>query len=164
VRRVLVSACLLGEEVRHDGGGARCADPVLLRWLAEGRVVPLCPEVAGGLPVPRPPAELSGGDGGEALAGRARVLTAAGEDLTSAFLAGARAAAEACRERGVALAVLKDRSPSCGTATVHDGSFAGRLVPGQGVTAAALRRAGVRVFSEAQWAEAEACLREIEGA
>ena len=159
---VLVSSCLLGEPVRYDGAGAAASHPVLERWLAEGRVVSFCPELAGGLGVPRPPVELQGGGGGEALEGRARVGGAGGEDVTAAFIAGALAAVELCRRRSIRVAVLKERSPSCGGAWIHDGTVSGRLGPGQGVAAAALRAAGIDVFSEAGWERAQARLAELE--
>lgn len=82
--KVLVSACLLGQPVRYDGRASGHPD-LLQRWQAEGRVVPLCPEVAGGLPTPRPPAEIPGGQGGEVLDGLAQVVTVSGEDVSAAF-------------------------------------------------------------------------------
>ncbi|HLV59896.1 MAG TPA: DUF523 domain-containing protein, partial [Fredinandcohnia sp.] len=129
------------------------------RWLAEGRVVPLCPEVAGGLPVPRPPAEIQGGDGRDVLAGRARVATREG-DVTAFFLAGAEAALAAARAHGVVAAVLKERSPSCGVRQVYDGSFSGQRRSGMGVTAARLEAAGIPVFSEAELDRVRALLDE----
>lgn len=163
VRKVLVSACLLGQRVRYDGGDARVASEVLERWAAEGRILPFCPEVAGGLPTPRPPAELQGGDGAAVLEGRARVRTRA-EDVTAAFLAGAEAAAGAACAQAAVAAVLKDGSPSCATRRVHDGSFEGRRLPGVGVTAARLRAEGLRVFSEDELEAADAWLRAREAA
>ncbi|BDU76457.1 DUF523 domain-containing protein [Mesoterricola sediminis] len=163
MKRVLVSSCLLGEPVRYDGGAFEPTHPVLARWLREGRVLPCCPEVAGGLPVPRPPAEIAGGaDGGEVLAGRARILDPAGRDLTAPFLAGAAATLDLARAGGAVLAVLKEGSPSCGSAAIHDGAFSGVRVPGQGVAAARLRAAGIPVFSERQWEAAAACLEALE--
>lgn len=156
---ILLSACLLGTPVRFDGAHKQSKDPVLQRWLAEGRVVPLCPEVAGGLPVPRPAAEIECGAGGaQVLAGSARVVTQAGDDVTAAFTAGAQQALALVRQHGIRIAVLKEGSPSCGSGVIHDGSFTGTRVTGQGVTAAALREAGVQVFNELQFAEADAAL------
>jgi uncharacterized protein YbbK (DUF523 family) len=97
---VLVSACLLGERVRYNGADARCPAAVLAGWAAEGRLVPFCPEVAGGLGVPRPAAEIQGGDGGAVLAGTAAVRTKDGRDLTPQFLRGARLALEQARLAG----------------------------------------------------------------
>ncbi len=160
VPKVLVSACLLGQRVRYDGRDARIASEVLERWAAEGRLVPFCPEVAGGLPTPRPPAEIQGGDGPEVLTGRAQVRTRT-KDVTEAFLAGAEVALAAARAQGVVAAVLKDRSPSCATRFVYDGSFSGRRVPGMGVTAARLVAEGIRVFSEEEVEEADAWLASL---
>ncbi|MBC7225789.1 MAG: DUF523 domain-containing protein [Thermoflexales bacterium] len=143
---VLVSACLLGLPTSYDGRGHLVAE--LVRLAALGRVVPVCPEVAGGLPVPRPPAEIVGGSGGDVLDGRARVLTAAGEDVTEAYLRGAEVALALVRRYGIRLAVMKARSPSCSPSGIYDGTHTHRLIPGEGVTAALLRREGVRVVSE----------------
>ncbi len=162
MERILVSACLMGRRVRYDGAAKTSGDALLAAWRREGRLVPFCPEVEGGLPVPRPAAEIEGGAGGEAvLAGTARVLTAGGADVTEAFLAGARAALAAARAHGVRVAVLKEGSPSCGSLTVHDGAFGGGRVPGHGVTTALLERHGVAVFGEDRVAEAAARLRDL---
>jgi uncharacterized protein YbbK (DUF523 family) len=148
VERILVSACLLGRPVRYDARGRRCADPLFERWRAEGRFVPFCPEVGGGLPVPRPAAEISGGSGADVLDGRARVLTRDGADVTDCFLEGARLALEHARSCGARLAILKEGSPSCGSGRIHDGTHRGRTVAGEGVTAALLERQGIAVFTE----------------
>ncbi|WP_248917889.1 DUF523 domain-containing protein [Pseudomonas entomophila] len=155
--KVLVSACLLGQPVRYDGRASGHPD-LLQRWQAEGRVVPLCPEVAGGLPTPRPPAEIPGGQGGAVLDGLAPVVTVAGEDVSEAFLAGARQALALVRRHGIRVAVLKSGSPSCGNRLTYDGSFTGVKVPGEGVTTALLRREGVLVFSELELDQAEQAL------
>jgi len=145
----LVSACLLGLPTRYDGKG--CALPGLLPLAARGKVLPFCPEVAGGLVIPRPPAECCGGDGEAVLDGRARVCTAHGEDVTAAFLAGAQQALLLVRRLGVRRAILKEYSPSCGVHWIHDGSFRGDIVRGRGVTAALLLREGLVVHSEEEW-------------
>ncbi len=155
--KVLVSACLLGQPVRYDGRASGHPD-LLQRWQAEGRVVPLCPEVVGGLPTPRPPAEIPGGQGGEVLDGAARVVTVGGEDVSAAFLAGARQALALVRQHGIRVAVLKAGSPSCGNRLTYDGSFSGLKVPGEGVTTALLRREGVLVFSELELEQAQQAL------
>ncbi|QVQ27836.1 DUF523 domain-containing protein [Achromobacter deleyi] len=160
---VLVSSCLLGNPVRYDGRGVPNGDAVLVRWLDEGRVVAVCPEVAGGMPIPRPPAEIQPGtDAAAVLAGQARVVAVTGEDVTAPFVHGARQALAAAQARAIRVAVLKEGSPSCGSGYVYDGHFAGRRQPGVGVTAELLRRAGLQVFSEKQWAEAGACLATLE--
>lgn len=160
--KVLVSSCLLGEAVRYHGGDARCESDVLDQWRAEGRLVPVCPETAAGLPVPRPPAEIAGGDGSAVLEGTARVGDGVGSDVTEAFLLGARRVVETAVAHGVRLALLKDGSPSCATSYVFDGSFRRQRDAGQGVTAALLARAGIRLFNERQLAEAAAYLGSLE--
>lgn len=160
---VLISSCLLGNPVRYDGRGVPHGDAVLARWREEGRVVAFCPEVAGGMSIPRPPAEIEPGENAAAvLGGRARVVAVTGQDVTAPFVQGAREALAAAQARGVRVAVLKEGSPSCGSGYVYDGHFAGRRQPGVGVTAELLRRAGLHVFSEKQWAEADACLAALE--
>lgn len=162
--RVLVSACLLGDRVRYDGSDATCPSPILEHWGREGRIVPFCPEVAGGFPVPRPPAEIAPGDGRDVLAGRSNVVDHQGTDVTSFFLEGARRALAEARRGGVRLAVLKDGSPSCGSSFVYDGTFRGMRTAGQGVTTALLESEGIRVFSERQIEAADAYRALIEGA
>lgn len=143
---VLVSACLAGRACRFDGSAN--PDDGVARLVAEGRAVLVCPEVDGGLGTPRPAAEIQGGDGADVLAGRARVVTRAGEDVTEAYVEGARRALEAAREAGAEVAVLKARSPSCGKCGVYDGSFSRTLRTGDGVTAALLTANGVNVLSD----------------
>lgn len=158
--KVLVSACLLGQPVRYDGRASGHPD-LLQRWQAEGRVVPLCPEVAGGLPTPRPPAEIPGGQGAQVLAGQARVIAVSGEDVSEAFLAGAQLALALVRRHGIRVAVLKSGSPSCGNRLTYDGSFSGVKVPGEGVTTALLRREGVLVFNEMELDQAEQAVQTL---
>lgn len=159
--KILVSRCLLGHAVRYDGG-AHGPIELLLRWQAEGRVVALCPEVEGGLPTPRPPAEIAGGQGTDVLDGAVAVRSIEGEDVSAAFLAGAAAALALVRAHGIRIAVLKARSPSCGNRENYDGSFSGTRVAGEGVTAALLRRNGVLVFSEEELEDAARALRALE--
>ncbi|MDH2429044.1 DUF523 domain-containing protein [Sphaerisporangium sp. TRM90804] len=165
MERILVSACLMGRRVRFDGRAKAVADEVFAAWRAEGRLVPFCPEVEGGLPVPRPPAEIESGVGGAAvLSGSARILTPAGEDVTRHFLAGAYSALAVAQTMGLRTAILKDGSPSCGSLRIHDGTFRGRVTPGTGVTAALLELHGIRVFGEDRIAEAAEHLDTLERA
>jgi len=143
---VLVSACLLGKGCRFDGG--HCRHEGVLCLVQDQVVIPVCPEALGGLARPRPPAEIRGGDGNAVLAGRARVVDRTGRDVTAAFVKGARAALTLARKHGAVKAILKERSPSCGTHEIHDGTFGGRPVAGPGVAAALLAGSGVRVTSE----------------
>ena len=144
--RFVVSACLVGAHSRFDGTAA--AHPTVVRLVREGRALPVCPEQLGGLPTPRPRAEIKGGDGEAAIQGKARVLAEQGEDLTDRFIRGAQEAAELAALFGATKAILKSRSPSCGSGAVYDGSFTGRLVKGDGVLAALLRKKGIDVATE----------------
>ena len=160
---ILVSACLLGSSVRYDGAHRRSKSEILQRWLAKGRVISICPEIAGGLSVPRPPAEVTAGAGGaNVLAGLAKVVDQQANDVSAQFIAGARHALQQAQLKGVRLAVLKEGSPSCGSNYIHDGTFTGAQVRGQGVTSSLLESAGVRVFSEDQFVEANEFLLELE--
>ncbi|AJC19415.1 DUF523 domain-containing protein [Pandoraea pulmonicola] len=162
--RILVSSCLLGQPVRYDGGhAARATDAAILeRWRLANLIVPICPEVAGGLPTPRPPAEISGASSGDAVwQSLARVMDDTGADVSAAFLEGARRALALAQRHGIRIAVLKEGSPSCGSASIYDGSFSTRKIAGEGVTAAWLRRHGIEVFSEHTLAQADARLRAI---
>ena len=147
----LVSACLLGIACRFDGQG--CPAPELHGPAVRGEVVPVCPEVLGGLSTPRPPAEIenaaAGLDGHAVLDGQTRVLRSDGVDVTAQFIQGAQATLALARKLGIRQAILKARSPSCGTGWIHEGKFAGTLVPGDGVAAALLKRNGIQVVSEA---------------
>lgn len=137
---ILVSRCLLGEPCRYDGQSKPV--PALKQLEEQGHVlIPVCPEVLGGLPTPRPPAELQP-DG--------RVVNRAGTDVTAEYTAGAQRALEIAQARGCTAAVLKEKSPSCGNGQVYDGSFTGTLIPGQGVAARLLTRQGIRVLGESQ--------------
>lgn len=124
-------------------------------------MVAVCPEVAGGLPTPRPSAEIPGGQGMDVWEGRAQVLTANGEDFSEAFLDGARQALALVQLHGIRIAVLKANSPSCGNLLTYDGTFSGVKVTGEGVTAALLKRHGVLVFSELELVEAAAALDQL---
>jgi uncharacterized protein YbbK (DUF523 family) len=160
--KILVSACLLGNRVRHNASDAECNNSILQAWLLEGRVVPFCPEVAGGFPTPRPAAEIRGSGGQAVLEGTAQVIEIDGRDVTAGFLNGAMKTLEAAREHGVKLAILKEASPSCGSTIIYDGTFSNRVMIGQGVTAALLMLNGIRVFNEADIDAAANYLEEIE--
>ena len=143
---MVVSACLAGRACRYDGSAN--ANEVVETLVASGRAVLVCPEVAGGLPTPRPPAEIIGGTGADVLAGRARVVTRAGQDVTERYVEGARRALRTAQAAGARVAVLKARSPSCGRGQVRDGSFSGNLVAGDGVAAALFEAHGIFVVTE----------------
>ena len=136
--KILVSHCLLGEPCRYDGA-SRLDRQVLELHKAGHTLIPVCPEVLGGLDIPRAPAELQP-DG--------RVVNEDGEDVTAAYRAGAEAALKIARETGCTLAVLKARSPSCGCGEVYDGTFTHTLKGGWGVAARLLMEAGITVMDE----------------
>lgn len=148
--RVLVSACLLGEPVRWDGTSVSLESELLDAWRAQGVAVAVCPEILGGLETPREPCEIAGG----------RVLQRDGADRTHAFECGAAETLRLARECGATVAVLKDRSPSCGCRHIHDGSFTGLVIEGRGLTADLLERNGIAVFTED---ELEAAASALEG-
>lgn len=146
---ILVSACLLNYPVRYKGDGNPCR--LLLDAAAKGQdahFLPFCPEVSGGLPTPRPPAEIQNGTGKNVLAGTAAVINKEGSDVTANFLAGAKACAALCARQHITAAILKQRSPSCGSKAIYDGSFSGVTIAGQGVTAALLASQNIPVYGE----------------
>lgn len=140
--KVVVSACLLGAPVRYNATDKRSDHPVLQRWIAEGRIVTVCPEVLGGLGTPRPPAEIVH------AGGLRMVRTNGGRDVTKEFEAGAAESLRQAARAGARVAILKEGSPSCGSTYVYDGTFTGTRLAGEGVTASLLREQGIRVFSE----------------
>ena len=133
---ILVSACLLGVNCRYKGDGKR--NEKILELGKKHTLIPVCPEQLGGLPTPREPAEQQGG----------RVINKAGQDVTQAYRSGAEAALYIAKLNNVKFAVLKSRSPSCGSGMIYDGSFSGKLIGGDGVCAALLKQNGICVFTE----------------
>ncbi len=133
---ILVSACLLGLPARYDGKEKAC--PWVLSLGEKHTLIPVCPEQMGGLPTPRTPCECRGSS----------VVDKNGTDRTEAYEKGAACALRVAELNGCTIAILKQRSPSCGSNMIYDGSFTGRVIPGAGVAAKALQRAGLTVFSE----------------
>ena len=139
--KLLISACLLGEPCRYDGKSKE-----LEGWRAlEERyeLVPVCPEQLGGLPTPRDPSEICGG----------RVITRAGADVTMEYTRGAQSALTAAAKHGCRRALLKEKSPSCGSGLIHNGLFDGGLCAGDGITARLLKENGIEIFGESQLGE-----------
>ena len=137
---ILVSACLLGTPCRYDGTGKLLAQ--LEQLQAQGHLlIPVCPEILGGLPTPRSPAELQR-DG--------RVVTQDGQDVTSAYHLGAQKTLELALAHGCTAAVLKERSPSCGCGQIYDGTFTHQLIEGSGITAQLLLAHGISVYGESK--------------
>lgn len=148
LRKVLMSACLLGRMVRYDGGSLSVHDQLIEQWVSEGRVVSVCPEVEAGMSIPRKPAEIFQGNGNMVLDGETDVVEKGGNVVTDNFIAGASIALELCKKFDIEIAVLAESSPSCGSSFIYDGSFSGNRISGIGVTVALLRRHGVQVFSQ----------------
>lgn len=154
-QKILISACLLGNKVRYDGKDSFCDHPILQQWQQQQQLIIVCPEMAGGLPTPRPACQIVGSGGGDAvLQGTAQVISSEGMDATAQYLQGAHKALELAQTHHVAMAILKARSPSCGNNIIYDGSFSKSLIPGMGVSAALLTQHGFKVFNEEQLEEA----------
>lgn len=136
--RLLISACLLGCRCRYDGGSK--GHPLAKRLAERYALVPVCPEQMGGLATPRPPAERRG----------ERVVTQAGADVTEQYRRGAEETVRLCRLLGCETAVLKERSPSCGSGQIYDGTFSGALSAGDGVAAELLAAHGIAVYGESR--------------
>jgi len=147
--KVLISACLLGKKVRYDGNGNLVHHAVIEQLQEQNRLVELCPEVAGGLPVPREKCEILAEITETNFSKDSRkVIGESGTDRTEAFRLGAEAALNLVMQHDIKVAILKAKSPSCGNKKIYDGSFSGVLVAGQGMTSSALSLAGVQVFNE----------------
>ena len=136
--KILISGCFLGENVRYNAKIKALVHPLLKQWQAEQRLISVCPEVMGGLPVPRPPAELHNG----------KVMTYDGDDVTKNFIAGAEHALALCQRFNIRYALLKESSPSCGSKAIYDGTFKGNKILGQGLCTQLLQQQGIEVFSE----------------
>jgi uncharacterized protein YbbK (DUF523 family) len=139
-RKILISACLLGEKVKYDGGDNALHVNLIEAWKEEGVLVSVCPEVLGGLSIPRIPSEV--------VFGQKRVINALGEDVTEAFDKGAKETLRIAKQDGVVMAILKARSPSCGKGVIYDGTFIGTKVSDSGITCKLLQEHGIAVFSE----------------
>jgi uncharacterized protein YbbK (DUF523 family) len=144
--KILVSACLLGVACRYDGNAA--PNEAVVRLMQDHALTPFCPEIYGGLPTPREPAEIRDG----------RAYTRSGADVTDAFQKGAREALRLAKLLGCDCAVLQDRSPSCGCGFIYDGRFTGALTEGDGVTAKLLKINGIRVVPASRASELSDCL------
>lgn len=137
---LLISACLLGERCRYDGKSKPLDEKTISRLRSAYELVAICPEVAGGLPTPRVPSERQG----------RRVVRADGADVTENYRRGAAEALALVRKYGIKLALLKERSPSCGVGRIYDGTFSGTLTDGDGTTAELLKTEGIRVIGESE--------------
>lgn len=138
MENLLISACLLGVECKYSGGSNALPEETIEKLRTRYRLIPVCPETAGGLPTPRDPSERLG----------ERVVSCRGADVTAQFKKGAEAALTLARRYGCTTALMKEHSPSCGSGLIYDGSFSGKLVKGDGCAAERLKAAGVSVVGE----------------
>eukprot|EP01029_Cantina_marsupialis_P017445 TRINITY_DN3921_c2_g1_i1.p2 TRINITY_DN3921_c2_g1~~TRINITY_DN3921_c2_g1_i1.p2 ORF type:complete len:165 (+),score=33.02 TRINITY_DN3921_c2_g1_i1:833-1327(+) len=151
--KILISSCLLGEDVRYDGNNSSIAynnsftfsqKESFMDLLCENEIYSFCPEVSGGLSIPRDPAEIV------SATKPFIVKTSNDEDITINFLLGAKNTLDLCKNENIKVALLKSKSPSCGNEEIYDGTFSKKLVQGQGLTAKLLIQNGIEVFNEKQ--------------
>ncbi|EGR1121859.1 DUF523 domain-containing protein [Vibrio parahaemolyticus] len=146
--KVLVSSCLVGNNVRYNASCLSVKEPELLWLKLNAELVVFCPEVSAGLPIPRAPAEITTGKGVDVLDGLANVVGNDGIDVTEQFVSGAENALELCQKQQIKYAILAEGSPSCGSSKVYDGTFNGIKIDGSGVATALLERNGIKVYSQ----------------
>lgn len=162
INKILVSACLMGFKIRYNGSEKAQIVETLARWQQEQRLVVHCPELAAGLPTPRPPAEIFAADGKDVMQERARIIENTGQDVTEHYQLAAWMALRAAQESGCTAALLTDGSPTCGSQFIYDGSFSGQRKSGMGVAASLLSEHGIKVFADTQLAELMAWIEERE--
>jgi len=140
----LISACLVGVNCRYNGENT--LDKRLLELIENGEAIAVCPEVLGDLPIPREPCEII-----ETSDEKQKVIDKSGNEHTDSFLKGAEKTLEICKIIGIEKAILQQRSPSCGYGKIYDGTFSGKFIEGNGVTADFLAKNGIKVFNEENW-------------
>lgn len=140
--KILISRCFLGENVRYNSVVSKFTHPLITLWQQQKRFIPICPEVSGGLSVPREPAEIQ--------PNTKEVITQSGINISKQFDSGAQQALILCQQYNIRFALLKESSPSCGSTYIYDGSFTNNKVLGQGVTSKLLALHNIKVFSENQ--------------
>lgn len=143
---IVISACLCGVNCKYNGENNLNEETLTL--LKEGKAVLICPEQLGGLNTPRIPCEIVGGDGADVFDGKAKVVNSRGEDSTEEFVKGAYEALKIAKAVGAKSAILKSKSPSCGYGKIYDGSFTGKKIIGNGVTAELFLKNGIKVYTE----------------
>lgn len=141
---------MLGSPVRYNGTDLLIDHPLLKQWQQQNRLVSICPEIAGGLATPRAPAEIIQGDGDSVLLKQTTVVNSEDINVTQAFISGAEKALQIALDSSCIVAILTERSPSCGSSIIYDGSFSGVRKTGMGVTSALLHQNGIRVFNQHQ--------------
>ncbi len=148
---ILVSSCLAGLKVRYNG--THSLNNGIAKLVEENKAITICPELLGGFSTPREPAEIIGGNGEDVLNGNAKVIEKSGKDVTELYIKGAYATLNKAKEINATVVVLKEHSPSCGSSMIYNGEFIGKKLEGMGVTSALLKRNGLKVISEEQFAE-----------
>ena len=133
--KVLVSACLLGVDCKYNGGNNY--DEEIFKELEKYELIPVCPEIFGGLSTPRKPSEIVGN----------KVINNEGLDVTNNFKRGAEETLELAKKLGVKKAILKAKSPSCGNGKIYDGTFTGTIIDGDGITTKLLKENGIEVIT-----------------
>lgn len=146
--KILVSACLLGCKVRYNASSVDVENDRFEQLLAQYEIIPFCPEVSAGLPIPRSPAEIRSGEGIDVLEGSAKVVGIDGVDVTDYFLHGAQLALQQCITDKISIAILTEASPSCGSGWIYDGNHNGNKITGAGVTTTLLRQNGIKVYNQ----------------
>lgn len=141
MEKILISACLIGDNTTYEGKNNLI--PEYKALLEKYELVPFCPEVEGGLKIPRAPSEIKGD----------KVINKKGIDVTKEYLLGANKALAICEYLGIKIAILKENSPSCGSSYIYDGSFSHKLIPGKGTTTSLLVSKGIKVYSENNYLE-----------
>lgn len=149
MKKVLISACLLGENVKYSGGNNFSKDLIEILNKYNIEFIKVCPEVDAGLSTPREPAEILGNN----------IITKNGKFVTSEFKKGAELSLKKAKESNIAFAILKEKSPSCGSNFIYDGTFSGKLISGEGYTAKILRENNFKIFSENDLSEIERILK-----
>lgn len=177
MQKILISACFLSNPVRYDGTAYDIENKVSLealsiisRWQEQGRLLAICPEMSGGLPVPRPAAEIIPTQAMQAKrvqtkrvqTKRVQVKTQSGVDVSNEFIRGAQSALALCQAENIKLAVLTESSPSCGSSWIYDGQFSRNKISGEGVTTALLREYGIKVFSQFELSAADHYLKSMD--
>ena len=143
---ILISACLLGINCKYSGGNNK--NPRLISLLQDEKLIAVCPEELGGLPTPRLPAEITGGNARDVLQGKAKVCLKDGTEVTQEFVKGAEKTKQIACDHSIKLAIMKERSPSCGVNSVYDGTFSGKVILGSGISTTLLKDLGIKVISE----------------
>ena len=136
---IVVSACLAGKNCRYNGKAS--TSEKIVKLVKEGKAIKVCPEILGGLKTPRPPTEIQ----------NKMIITKEGIDLTKQFVLGAKTALKIAKENGCTQAILKSKSPSCGSIKIYDGTFSGKLIAGEGIFCTLLKKNQIKIISEKEF-------------